>query len=457
MSRVSTTLQAAATLGLVGGLLATACSPPEAGLIGPSGDGDTFVELFNGDDLTGWVQRGGEAEYSVEDGEIVGRTVLDTPNSFLCTEKAYDNFMLELEVKVNPALNSGIQIRSQSRPDYKDGRVHGYQVEIDPSERAWSGGVYDEARRGWLANLEGNDEARAAFKVAEWNKYEIEAIGDRIRTWVNGVEVANLVDGMDQSGFIGLQVHSADEADLDVRWRNIKLKELPPVPTGQYPNTLTQEERAAGWTLLWDGHTPWGWRGAKLETFPESGWEIEDGVLTVLESGGGEARAGGDIVTEGLYSNFELSLEFRITDGANSGIKYFVDTELLKGEGSAIGLEYQILDDEAHPDATQGVGGNRTVASLYDLIPAVGKSVNPNGEWNHARIVSKGPHVQHWLNGDKVVEYERGSDEYRALVAKSKYKIWKDFGEHAEGPILLQDHGNRVSFRNIKLRELDPS
>lgn len=189
--------------------------------------GDEWIELFNGKDLSGWVQRGGEAKYTVEDGQIIGTTVPDTPNSFLCTRKNYSDFILELEVKVDTALNSGIQIRSQSNPDYKDGRVHGYQVEIDPSERAWSGGIYDEARRGWLDDLEGQPEAQKAFKNGEWNTYRIKAIGDTIRTWVNGVPVANLVDSVDSSGFIGLQVHSTDEKEpLQVRWRNIRLKPL---------------------------------------------------------------------------------------------------------------------------------------------------------------------------------------------------------------------------------------
>jgi hypothetical protein len=452
MSRMTTRLRTAALVVLSGAVLA-ACAPAP-----PPGDEPIVLSLFDGESLEGWVQRGGEALYSVEDGTIVGRTVLDTPNSFLCTERDYDNFLLEFEVKVDPALNSGVQIRSHSTPDYKDGRVHGYQVEIDPTDRGYSGGIYDEARRKWLDSPDGDEEAMAAFKPGEWNQYEIEAVGDRIRTFVNGVPVANLVDAMDQSGFIGLQVHSAKEAGLEVRWRNIKLQEQFGVVTGREPNTLTEEERADGWRLLWDGNTSWGWRGANAETFPEEGWEIQDGVLSVLASGGGESRAGGDIITVDNYSNFELSLEYRITEVANSGIKYFVDTDLLKGEGSAIGLEFQILDDENHPDAEAGKDGNRKMASLYDLIPAPDdKEMAPVGEWNAARIVSQGSHVEHWLNGKKVVEYERGSPEYRELVAESKYKIWKDFGERPEGPILLQEHGSTVSFRNIKIRQLDPS
>ncbi len=200
------------------------CSPPAD---------DTPPEspsLFDGKSIEGWVQRGGEALYAVEDGAIVGRTVLDTPNSFLCPPKDYDNFLLEFEVKVDPELNSGVQIRSHSTPEYRDGRVHGYQVEIDPTDRGYSGGVYDEGRRGWLQNPEGNAEAMKAFKGGEWNKYEVEAIGDRIKTWVNGVPVTNLVDGVDRSGFIGFQVHSAKQAGLEVRWRNVKLRGAPAGP-----------------------------------------------------------------------------------------------------------------------------------------------------------------------------------------------------------------------------------
>ena len=221
------------------------------------------------------------------------------------------------------------------------------------------------------------------------------------------------------------------------------------------PNTLTATEKQQGWKLLWDGQTTKGWRAAKGTEFPKQGWEVKDGVLSVLETGGAESRAGGDIVTEAEFAAFELRLDFRLTPGANSGIKYYVDTDLNKAAGSAIGLEYQLLDDARHPDAKMGRDGNRTLASLYDLIPAAAtKPAKPIGEWNEARIVSDGRHVEHWLNGVKVLEYERGSEAFRKLVAASKYKVWPAFGERAKGPILLQDHGNRVSFRSVRIREL---
>lgn len=219
-------------------------------------------------------------------------------------------------------------------------------------------------------------------------------------------------------------------------------------------NVLTEQEQREGWKLLWDGKTTKGWRGAKIQTFPEKGWVIQNGILKVLPSDGGESTNGGDIVTEKKYANFILKVDFKITEGANSGIKYFVDSELNKGEGSAIGCEFQILDDERHPDAKLGVKGNRKLASLYDLIPAPEKKPFKIGEFNTATIVVKGDDVEHWLNGELMVKYSRNSQQWNALVAYSKYNKWPDFGNLKEGRILLQDHGNEVWFKNIKIKEL---
>jgi len=189
-------------------------------------DNEKWEKLFDGRTLTGWIQRNGKAKYTVEDGAIVGATVLNTPNSFLCTEKMYTDFILELEFLADAGINSGIQIRSHSYKDYKDYRVHGYQVEIDTSERAWSGGIYDEARRGWLNDLKENPRARKAFKNGQWNHYRVEAVQNRIRTWVNGVPAADLTDSMTAKGFIALQVHGSKEAGKKIRWRNIRIIDL---------------------------------------------------------------------------------------------------------------------------------------------------------------------------------------------------------------------------------------
>lgn len=455
------------------GLLFMLCLFLTAGLQANNDDG--WVSLFNGKDLSGWKKLNGKAEYHIEGDAIVGVSQLNTPNTFLTTEKYYTDFILEVEVKVHPLLNSGIQIRSNSMKEYRDGRVHGYQVEIDPSKRAYSGGIYDEARRGWLYPLADNPRGREAFKGGQWNKYHIEAVGNELRVWVNGVNTANLVDDMTAKGFICLQVHSIgnkEQAGTEVRWRNIRIKtenlegdrwDMDPSTKeiNLVANTLTDYEKRKGWRLLWDGKSSDGWIGAKLDHFPKKGWTMKDGVLTVESSGGAESRNGGDIITEKQYSDFELKVEFKITEGANSGIKYFVDPELNKKEGSAIGPEFQILDDKKHPDAKMGVSGNRTVGSLYDLItaknlsvPSRGKPFNGIGKWNRAHIIAKDGHVEHWLNGYKVVEYERGTQMWKALVAYSKYKKWPSFGEKPQGHILLQDHGDEVHFRSIKIREL---
>ena len=423
----------------------------------PPASGEELAPLFDGKSTAGWVQRGGKAVYAVEEGALVGRSVLGEKNSFLCPPLEYADFVLEFEVMVDPKLNSGVQIRSAARPDYRSGVVHGYQVEIDASERGFSGGIYDEQRRGWLTSTDGAAASRKAWKAGEWNHYRVEANGDRLRTWLNGVAIADVTDGLARSGFVGFQVHESKEAGLAVKWRNIRIRELPRAATGLVPNTLTELERSQGFELLFDGRSTWGWRGAREKEFPKGGWEIQDGELSVLESGGAESRNGGDIVTLRTFRAFELKLEFRLTEGANSGVKYYVDPELNRGPGSSIGLEYQLLDDARHPDAKAGRGGNRTLASLYDLIAAAtDKPAKPIGEWNEARIVSRGRRVEHWLNGAKVLEYERGTEEFRRLVAESKYKVWPGFGELAAGNLLLQDHGNRVSFRNVKLRELTP-
>lgn len=230
------------------------------------------------------------------------------------------------------------------------------------------------------------------------------------------------------------------------------------------PNTLTDDEKAAGWQLLWDGKTTDGWRSARSENFPNEGWAIQDGVLSVHENGGEESAKGGDIITRKRYANFELTADFKITPNCNSGIKIFVQPNLSPIDkktgkpttvGSAIGMEFQILDDQLHPDAKLGRDGNRTMGALYDLIPPPrDKKVMPMGEWNHARIVSQGKHVEFWLNGKKTVEFERGSPEFRAAVAASKYHNIANFGEWTDGHILLQEHGSEASFRNIKLRPL---
>lgn len=424
-----------------------------------------WTSLFNGKNLKRWQQLNGKATYKVEDGSIVGYSKMNTPNSFLCTKEMYGNFILEFEFKIADGLNSGVQIRSESLKSFNDGRVHGYQFEIDPSDRAWSGGIYDEARRGWLYPLTKNTSAQKAFKNNEWNTARIEAYDNNICTWINGIPCANIWDDKTLSGFIALQVHAIGDKKYEgktISWRNLRictkdvqnyLTKTSAPQVNCIENSISPIEKENGWTLLWDGKTTNGWRGAKLSSFPERGWKIEDGILKVLSSGGAESANGGDIVTTRKYQNFMLSVDFKITEGANSGIKYFVNPEINKGDGSAIGCEFQILDDQRHPDAKLGVKGNRKVGSLYDLIPAPEDKPFDINNFNTALIIVKGNHVEHWLNGSKMLEYERNNQMWNALVAYSKYKGWPNFG-NTDGHILLQDHGDEVWFKNVKIKEL---
>ena len=355
---------------------------------------DGWTSLFNGKDLTGWVQRGGNAKFTVEDGCIVGSAVPNTGNSFLCTKETYGDFILEADFKDDPALNSGVQFRSECFSEARTldlngkqikiaaGRVHGYQCEIDmdaTKKRWWTAGIYDEGRRGWLCPAGGQGAAFTSqgarvSKPNDWNHIRIEATGDSLRLFLNGEPRGVLADHMTHSGFIALQVHSigkeANKAGLQVRFKNIRLKTVTAAPAQSTAdavggadataNTLSDGERSDGWQLLWDGKTDHGWRSARAAEFPKQGWKMRDGILSVRESGGAEAAAtsGGDIITRGKYANFELKLDFKITPGANSGIKIFVDPALNQGAaGSSIGPEFQILDDARHPDAKLGRDG----------------------------------------------------------------------------------------------------
>ncbi len=230
------------------------------------------------------------------------------------------------------------------------------------------------------------------------------------------------------------------------------------------PNALSEAELAEGWKLLFDGDTFAGWRGLGRSSIPEAHWIVEDGNIRKVASGDvptapdGQPLEGGDIRTVDTYENFELMLEWRVAPGANSGIKYNVDEEMSTASPpvyAALGFEYQILDDDLHPDAQNGP--NRTAAALYDMIgPGADKNLRPVGEYNEARVVFRGGHGEHWLNGVKVVEYDLGTEHFTSLLAASKYGPIEGFADKRKGHVVLQDHGDNVWFRNIKIRELSP-
>ncbi|MDY6945243.1 MAG: DUF1080 domain-containing protein [Pseudomonadota bacterium] len=423
-----------------------------------AGDAE-WQSLFDGRTLNGWRLVNGTASYEVVDGAIVGTTRAGTPNSFLATDKTYGDFVLEFEAKqtVGPT-NSGVQFRSHSKPEVMQGRVHGPQMDLDPSERQWTGGLYDEAMAGWWYPGTLNPQP-GLYKFDQWNQIRIEAIGPSMRTWVNGELSAYVLDASYQDGFIALQVHSIDkpeDAGRKIHWRNLRIKEHPTAAPADasifvrntLPNDLSEVERQQGWRLLWDGKSASGWRAARGDAFPSRGWRMKDGELTVT--------GGGDIVTEESFAAFELQLDFKLTPGANSGIKYYTNDV----DGQVVGLEYQLLDDARHADAKQGKDGNRTLASLYDIQPRsplmTNVGIEPKvGEWQHARIVAKADgSVEHWLNGVQVLSFNRGSEDFRRRVAASKFKGIDKFAGMQRGRILLQDHGDEVHFRSIKIRAL---
>ena len=215
-------------------------------------------------------------------------------------------------------------------------------------------------------------------------------------------------------------------------------------------NTLSPKEVKQGWKLLFNGESLDGWTSVGKDTPPERGWDVENGVLIVNKGG---AQKGGDIITKDRFSDFDLMFEFKITKGANSGLKYFF---LRYEKGGWLGLEYQILDDQTHPDAKLGRDGNRLQAGLYDMFPpAKNKKDSPIGEWNKGRIVANGTKVEHYLNGKKVLSFDRKSEQYMEAYKLSKFNGSEPvFGNVEQGHILLQDHGDEVSFRNLKIKVL---
>jgi len=380
-------------------------------VVGVAGAADTdgFTPLFDGKTLTGWTQLGGVAKYTVENGQIVGTAVPNTPNSFLCTKKHYGDFVLEYEYKVSPVLNSGVQIRSNSLKDYKAGRVHGYQVEIDPSARAWSSGIYDESRRGWLYPLKDNPKAQKAFKQNEWNTVRVEAIGDSIKTFHNGVPAADLVDSMTLSGFIGLQVHgvgkNTERLGAQVRWRNLRIKDMG-IPT---------------WKPLLDGKTLKG-----FSALPGGKWEVVDGVL--VGSSKQSERRHGLLISDATYKDFTIRLQYKAVAG-NSGL-YF-RSEKVKGAVGVHGFQAEI-------DAANDVGGlYETGGRAWVVKPdakAIKKFFKP-GEWNWMTVSAHGRRIVVHVNNVKTAELK--NDKGRL-----------------DGHIALQLHGGqdmRVEVKDLEI------
>lgn len=378
--------------------------------------------LFNEQNLNNWETRNGTAEYTIEDKELVGTAKLNTPNTFLCPKKMYDNFILKLELKVDQPLNSGIQIRSNSIPTYYNGAVHGYQVEVDPSPRAFSGGIYDESRRGWIYPLCENSEGRKGFKNDEWNEYRIEAIGSSIQVWVNGIQTANLRDDLTAKGFIGLQVHSIGKdssmVGKTIRWRNIK------IATTNLEKLQTPD----------DGKTP------EINLVPNqlSDREKENGYISYLNESAKIQLGEGESIGFESVENFDLKFEFNLSKNSTGGIEYFSNEKNEK-------CIFQIIDNDSLSKEEQK--GNQSLASLKGITPSLNLCVPGRhrdfrglGNWNTGRIIVHNGKIEHWMNGYKMVEKEI-----------SKLNLNWEKGTHQ---ISIFNHMGDVNFRSIRLKKL---
>lgn len=382
-----------------------------------------FTNLYNGENLEGWTALGGAAEFETKGDTIIGRITKGSPSTYLSTNKDdYTDFIFTAELKLEVDGNTGIIFRGQSKPGEKFETVFGPQAEMEDfnRQRFWSGGLYLQGCGGWVYPLwlESHKDVRKAMKAGEWNRITIKAKGQTVRTWVNGIPAALWKNDEYLKGFFSLQVHAGRQGEI--HFRNIKVKELPQKAAFQ---KLFESNDFSKWQHV-DG------------TAVRDTWTVENGVVTF-------AGKGGSIATKKSYKNFELVFDWKISEGGNSGIKYRTRKNL--------GLEYQVLDDKKHKD---GKIRTHRASDLYELVAAPDdKPVNPVGEWNKGRIVAKGNHIEHWLNGEKVVEIEYGTEDWKTKFSNSKYKAHEGFGDW-EGPILLQDHGDVVSYKNIRIREL---
>ncbi|MBX6316472.1 MAG: DUF1080 domain-containing protein, partial [Isosphaeraceae bacterium] len=367
-------------IGLTGACLLAARIAPAA-----EEDEAGFVPLFDGKTLEGWKKVGGGATYRVEDGCIVGE-VGPGPNTFLRTEKTYGDFILKLDAKLDVPGNSGIQFRSHQReaPD-GNGRVFGYQCEIDPSDRAWTAGIYDEARRGWLYPLAGHPEAQKAFHKDDWNHFVIEARGPHLRTWLNGVPCADLLDPMDLEGFIALQVHAGKQGRI--RWKNIRLKDL----------------GRSHWKPLWDGQSLDGW-----EKSGGGDWAIEAGAIHGTNSSNQPRH--GHLMTKDRFGDFAVRLKFQISRG-NSGLYFRAEPG---GQEGIEGLQADIDGQRKDTGGLYDIGGRGWLARPKPEDLKKGLKAN---DWNELSVIALGDRIVVHLNGQKTAEITDPQGRKRGKIA----------------------------------------
>ena len=395
-----------------------------------------WISLFDGESLEGWKQLGGKADYQAEDGCIVGRSRPRTPNSFLCTKRDYSDFILDYEFKVDPRLNSGVQVRSLSHEGYENGRVHGYQIEIDPSPRSWTGGVFEEGRRGWLDNLADNAAARWAFRQGAWNRVRVIAIGPSIRTWLNGIPAADLIDDMNPTGFIGLQVHGVGgrRDELEVRWRGLRLLDL---SEPKALEAVLAERPVAALPLSGaDARGHWRRRDGK-GGFP---WKLE-GESFVIEPGAG------DMVTRLPHGDLRLHVEFQVNPiGDQKGQKRGNSGVYIQRR-----YELQILDSFGREAADSDCG------AIYRYRPPETNAARPAGAWQSYDIVFRAARFDE--AGVKVSDAQLSAIQNGRVIHRDFVMERKTGAGAQEGrdplPLLLQDHGSPNRFRRIWAIPLD--
>lgn len=391
----------------------------------------------------GWV---------VENGAL--KTVVGGDRCDLITKDTFKDFELELEWRVSPGGNSGVMY------DVSEGQTETYHTGPEMQvldDAGHNDGKESKTSAGSLYALVA-PVGKALKPVGEYNQARLVKKGSHVEHWLNGKKIVEYELGSgalakliaeskfkdmprfakEGQGHIALQHHGQEVWFRNVRIRGVGTKAEP-----RRPNTLSAAEAKAGWRLLFDGKTTNGWRGFKSKEFPAAVWVVEDGTLKRPAKPG--SHGGSDIITAEAFFDFDLRFEWRIAPAGNSGVKYLVTED----RSGPIAHEYQLIDDDKHPDAL--IGDHRKTAALYDALPATGKTLRPVGEFNASRILLRGRHVEHWVNGNKVLEYELDSDALRAAKAKSKFKDEPGWGTKLKGHILLQDHGDEVAFRSIKI------
>lgn len=394
----------------------------------------TWRSLIDTDNLTDWQKIGGNASYRLENDTIIGTSIATNKSTYFTTGEIFTDFILEVDIQAQTPLNSGVQFRSGKIMGKKGETVAGYQIELDTAKRAWSGGIYDQGRRGWLYPLSRNQACRESFKQEDWNKYRVEAFGSEIRTFVNGVPCSYIIDDMSPKGFIALQIHSAgtDKKDKTVKWRAPKvltenvqahLTDVSKLEAFNYLNNqISASQKSMGWQQLWDGKS--------LDSLAHTGnWKVQNDILTAT------ANASTNTLSLPVKSHyFELELDVKSSNKADSGIHYLVNKN---GKGYEFQLSSQTSVKQILNN-TQAMGAVYGITAATNLTEPKGwRTLRINRDWNRVRLVVKGKYVEHWINNIKMVEQQFSLPMPTAVM-----------------PIKIENTSGTVAIKNIMIRHL---